>query len=168
MIGPDWQVREEIEFTRLAKLRLEVDVEDVMDVLSFLSESNLVQSLIIPPSLTSALNPGTYRASYGFLYEYDRAYDRINTKNPQPLQILDRSRYHPTASEDPIMQDLASRDKARVFTTDSVLSLLMCATRSVYPWDIVLTKEGDKLFMDKREGGPFGESPSTCIITSLR
>lgn len=35
--------------------------------------------------------------------------------------------------------------------------MLMCTTRSVYPWDIVLTREGDKLFMDKREGGPFGE-----------
>lgn len=32
----------------------------------------------------------------------------------------------------------------------------MCAPRSVYPWDIVLIREGDKLFLDKREGGPFG------------
>jgi translation initiation factor 3 subunit D len=36
--------------------------------------------------------------------------------------------------------------------------MLMCTTRTVYPWDIVITREGDKLFMDKREGGPFGES----------
>jgi len=35
--------------------------------------------------------------------------------------------------------------------------MLMVAGRSVYPWDIVLTREGDKLFMDKREGGPLGE-----------
>lgn len=40
--------------------------------------------------------------------------------------------------------------------------MLMCTTRSVYPWDIVVTVEGDKVFMDKREGGPFGTSlPST-------
>lgn len=32
----------------------------------------------------------------------------------------------------------------------------MCAPRSVYPWDIILTREGDKLYFDKREGGPFG------------
>ncbi|CAH7684826.1 eukaryotic translation initiation factor 3 subunit 7-domain-containing protein [Phakopsora pachyrhizi] len=87
------------------------------------------------------------------LYNYDRSYDRINTKNPQPLQILDQSRYHPTASKDPVIQELASQGKAKVFTTDSILSLLMCATRSVYPWDIVIVKEGDKLFMDKQEGG---------------
>ncbi|PLW18406.1 hypothetical protein PCANC_08844 [Puccinia coronata f. sp. avenae] len=159
VIGQDWQVLEEIEFSRLAKLRLEVDVDAAEDV-----------------------------STHGFLYEYDRAYDRINTKNPQPLQILDRSRYHPTASEDPVIQELAAQNKAQVFTTDSVLSLLMCATRSVYPWDIVIIKEGGKLFLDKREGGPFdflsvnenaadppaesdkgdkGESPNTPSALSL-
>ncbi|KAI8455799.1 eukaryotic translation initiation factor 3 subunit 7-domain-containing protein [Phakopsora pachyrhizi] len=77
----------------------------------------------------------------------------ITFLNPQTLQILDQSRYHPTASKDPVIQELASQGKAKVFTTDSILSLLMCATRSVYPWDIVIVKEGDKLFMDKQEGG---------------
>ena len=31
----------------------------------------------------------------------------------------------------------------------------MCAPRSVYPWDIVIVREGDKVFFDKRDGGPF-------------
>ena len=31
----------------------------------------------------------------------------------------------------------------------------MCAPRSVYPWDIVIVREGNKLFLDKRDGGPF-------------
>ncbi len=31
----------------------------------------------------------------------------------------------------------------------------MCAPRSVYPWDIVIVREGDTLFFDKRDGGPF-------------
>jgi len=31
----------------------------------------------------------------------------------------------------------------------------MCAPRSVYPWDIVIVREGDALFFDKRDGGPF-------------
>lgn len=34
----------------------------------------------------------------------------------------------------------------------------MCAPRSVYPWDIVILRDGDKLFLDKRDGGPFGMS----------
>lgn len=120
-------------------------------------------------------------SSHGFLYEYDKTYDRVNTKNEKPLQIIDRIRYNPTTSDDPVIQEvsldlacsfffscadypppppaqLAAKGQAQIFATDSILSMLMCTTRSVYPWDIVLTREGNKLFMDKREGGPFGEA----------
>jgi len=31
----------------------------------------------------------------------------------------------------------------------------MCAPRSVYPWDIVILREGNNLYFDKRDGGPF-------------
>ena len=47
---------------------------------------------------------------------------------------------------------LASEDKATVFMTDVLLTSLMCAPRSVYSWDIVVTRAGDKLFFDKRDG----------------
>lgn len=50
---------------------------------------------------------------------------------------------------------LASKNTATVYTTDVILSGLMCAPRSVYPWDIVIVREGNKLFFDKRDGGPF-------------
>jgi len=30
----------------------------------------------------------------------------------------------------------------------------MCAPRSVYPWDVVIVRKGNKLFFDKREDGP--------------
>lgn len=93
-------------------------------------------------------------SQHGFLYEYDRAYDRVNTKNEKPLQHMERLHYNPTSSDDPILQDLASKDRAKVFATDAVLAQLMCAPRSVYPWDIVLIREGDKLYMDKRDQGP--------------
>lgn len=52
---------------------------------------------------------------------------------------------------------LAAKDVAAVYATDVILSVLMCATRSVYPWDIVIVREGNKLFLDKRDGGPFDE-----------
>ena len=50
---------------------------------------------------------------------------------------------------------LAAQDVATVYATDVILSVLMCASRSVYPWDIVIVREGNKLFLDKRDGGPF-------------
>ena len=39
-----------------------------------------------------------------------------------------------------------------MFVTDTLLTTLMCTTRSVYSWDIVVTRAGDKLFFDKRDG----------------
>ncbi|KAJ1308440.1 hypothetical protein OPQ81_004145 [Rhizoctonia solani] len=93
--------------------------------------------------------------SYGKVYAYDKSYDRINTKNERPLQILDRIKYNTTTSDDPVIQQFANKDTATIYATDSILSLLMCAPRSVYPWDIVILREGNKLFLDKRDGGPF-------------
>ncbi|KAE8226264.1 hypothetical protein CF319_g1124 [Tilletia indica] len=126
-VQPDWQQLEEIDFTRMTKLRL--DVEEPEDL-----------------------------AAHGTLYEYDRSFDRINSvRFQQPLQALDRIRYNPTTSDDPIIQQIAACDPtANVFMTDSILALLMSATRTVYPWDIILTRTADgKVYVDKRDGGAF-------------
>ncbi|KZV91840.1 translation initiation factor eIF-3, subunit D [Exidia glandulosa HHB12029] len=122
-ISPNWKMLEEIEFSRLSKLRLDVD----------------------EPELLSA---------HGKLYPYDKTYDRVTTKTEKPLQIMDRLRYNPTTSDDPVIQQLAANNTAQIYTTDSILAMLMCAPRSVYSWDIVIVREGDKLFLDKRDGGP--------------
>ncbi|KAF9057828.1 eukaryotic translation initiation factor 3 subunit D [Panaeolus papilionaceus] len=124
VISPQWTMLEEVEFHRLAKLRLEVDEPEELD-------------------------------TYGRLYAYDKSYDRITTKTEKPLQLVDRIKYNPTTSDDPVIQQLASNGAAKVYTTDVILSVLMCAPRSVYPWDIVIVREGDSLFFDKRDGGPF-------------
>ncbi|KAJ7098645.1 eukaryotic translation initiation factor 3 subunit D [Mycena belliarum] len=124
VISPQWSMLEEIEFHRLAKLRLEVD--DPVDL-----------------------------DSYGRLFAYDKSYDRITTKTERPLQPVDRIRYNTTTSDDPVIQELAAKNTATVYATDVILSVLMCAPRSVYPWDIVIVREGNNLFFDKRDGGPF-------------
>ncbi|OBZ70144.1 Eukaryotic translation initiation factor 3 subunit D [Grifola frondosa] len=127
-ISPEWAMLDEIEFHRLAKLRLEVDEPEDLD-------------------------------TYGRLFPYDKTYDRITTKSEKPLQLVDRIKYNTTTSDDPVIQEvmsvLAAKDTATVYTTDVILSVLMCAPRSVYPWDIVIVREGNKLFFDKRDGGPF-------------
>jgi translation initiation factor 3 subunit D len=86
----------------------------------------------------------------GTLAFYDRTVDRVTPKNLLPLaktQCVFRS---VTASEDPVLQSIASESKARVFITDSVLTALMCAPRSVYSWDIVISRKGNQLWFDKR------------------
>lgn len=114
---------EEIDFNRLAKLNLETDEGEDVD-------------------------------SYGFLYYYDRQYDKpAGTKAAErKLLVQDRLFFNPTTTEDPVIQQLAEKDEATIFATDGVLSMLMCAPRSVYPWDIVIVRDGNKLYIDKREG----------------
>jgi translation initiation factor 3 subunit D len=90
--------------------------------------------------------------SYGFLNYYDRSYDKTTVKSGEKrLTPIDRATYNVTTSSDPVIQELAEKDEATIFATDSILSMLMCAPRSVYPWDIVIVRQGNKIFMDKRE-----------------
>ncbi|EKG17692.1 Eukaryotic translation initiation factor 3 subunit 7 [Macrophomina phaseolina MS6] len=121
-VKPDWAVLEEIDFSRLAKLNLETPDGEDLD-------------------------------SYGFLYYYDRSYDKAPgaKTSERKLQVLDRAAYNVTTSSDPIIQELAERDEATIFATDSILSMLMCAPKSVYPWDLVITRRRNQVFIDKRD-----------------
>lgn len=89
------------------------------------------------------------------MYAYDKTYDRISTKSERPLQLVDRLKYNPTTSDDPVIASLAQSNVATVYTTDAILSVLMTAPRSAYPWDIVITRTPNALYLDKRDGGPF-------------
>ncbi|KAG1833580.1 translation initiation factor eIF-3 subunit D [Suillus variegatus] len=122
-ISPQWTMLEEIEFHRLAKLKLEVDEPEDID-------------------------------TYGRVFAYDKSYDRITTKTERPLQLVDRIKYNTTTSDDPVIQQ-SPKMLLTVYTTDAILSVLMCAPRSVNPWDIVILREGSNLYFDKRDGGPF-------------
>lgn len=87
---------------------------------------------------------------YGFLYYYDRSYDKPPVKDGRKLNTLDRAAYNVTTSQDPVIQQLAKDDEATIFATSDILSMLMCSTRSVYSWDIIIVKQGNKIFLDKR------------------
>lgn len=118
-----WRMLEEIDFNRLSKLNLDTGEGEDLD-------------------------------DYGFLYYYDRSYDKQPgaATSVRKLNVLQRAAYDVTTSSDPVIQDLAERDEATIFATDNVLSMLMCAPRSVYSWDIIIQKQGGKIFIDKREG----------------
>lgn len=122
-VKPDWTVIEEIDFARLAKLNLDTGDGEEID-------------------------------GYGFLYYYDRSYDKQPgaKTSERKLQVLERAAYNVTTSSDPVIQELAEKEEGTIFATDNILSMLMCATKSVYSWDLVITKRGEKIFIDKREG----------------
>ncbi|KAN0091388.1 Eukaryotic translation initiation factor 3 subunit D [Tylopilus felleus] len=124
-ISPQWSMLEEIEFHRLAKLKLDVDDGEDID-------------------------------TYGQVFAYEKSYDRVTTKTERPLQLVDRIKYNTTTSDDPVIQQACiPKNTAMVYATDVILSVLMCAPRSVYPWDIVMLRKGNNLFFDKHDGGPF-------------
>lgn len=127
IVKEDWKVIEEIEFQRLSKLNLSIGSE--------------------PEDLKTC----------GSLEFYDKAYDRINTKvtsSVKQLKRIFRAYHNVTTSDDPVIRSLAKTD-GNVFATDSIIATLMCCSRSVYPWDIVVTKFMDKIFLDKRENSNF-------------
>lgn len=50
-----------------------------------------------------------------------------------------------------------AKTQGNVFATDAIVSTLMCCCRSVYSWDIVVQRVGNKLFFDKRDDSEFGK-----------
>uniref|UniRef100_A0A7E5A0D3 Eukaryotic translation initiation factor 3 subunit D n=1 Tax=Panagrellus redivivus TaxID=6233 RepID=A0A7E5A0D3_PANRE len=131
-----WNVLQDIEFTRLAKLSLpNVEGEDI---------------------------PGE---NYGALHYYDKAIDRVSVKNSIKLQRLDGVFYSVTTTDDPVIQKLAKENVGNVFATDIILATLMTAPRSVNSWDIVAYRVGDKLFFDKRDSSGFA-NPIDMISVS--
>lgn len=48
-----------------------------------------------------------------------------------------------------------AKSQGNVFATDAILATLMCCTRSVYSWDIIVQRVGKKLFFDKRDDSEF-------------
>ncbi|OIT24459.1 eukaryotic translation initiation factor 3 subunit d [Nicotiana attenuata] len=83
-------------------------------------------------------------------------FSKLSFSVPEPEDLLIcgslENFFKVTTTDDPVIRRLANEDKATVFATDTILSTLMCAPRSVYSWDIVVQRVGNKLFFDKRDG----------------
>jgi len=90
----------------------------------------------------------------GVLEYYDRNYDRVTVKNERKLERINRVFHKVTTTDDPIIRKL-TKGEGTVFATDVILSTIMCSTRSVNSWDIVVQKIGNRLFFDKREDSEF-------------
>lgn len=121
-VQPDWKCVDEIEFSRLGALRLDVDA---------------------PTDLRTC----------GSMEYYDKSYDRCSTKHEKPLRGVNRIFHKVTTTDDPVIRELSS--EGNVFATDAIMACLMSCPRSVYSWDIIVQRVGDKLFFDKRDNSQF-------------
>ena len=93
----------------------------------------------------------------GSLSSFDDEIDRISSKVPRKLKGTDASDFFfVSAKDDPVLQEAAQNDVGDVFVTDTVLSHLMAASRTVTPWDIVITYlPGGIIFLDSRDALEF-------------
>jgi translation initiation factor 3 subunit D len=124
-VRPEWNVLEQVQLSQLTKLSY--DVKEAEDL-----------------------------KTCGRLRKYNKVLDRITPRAERRLQRFQGVEFpNPTASDDPYLQELSDLDEGSVFITDSVLAAIMCATRSVFSWDIVITKSGSKLWFDKRRKSKF-------------
>jgi len=140
------QNRNNMQRREAAVLKSSVDILPewtMLDQIPFTTFSKLSYSVGEPEDLVMC----------GALEYYDRVYDRVTPKSDKRLErFKNRNFFKVTTTDDPVIRRLASEDKATVFATDTILATLMCSPRSVYSWDIVVQKVGNKLFFDKRDG----------------
>lgn len=86
----------------------------------------------------------------GELYAYDATWDKCSSKRPKHLNTFSGKTFEESIFDDPVMVELIEQDKADVFTTDVIASILMSATKANYSWDVEIKRFGEKIFIDKR------------------
>ena len=102
----------------------------------------------------------------GELRDFDKTFDRVIAKTGgKDLKKADgTSFYNVTSAQDQVLEQLLQRTVAAtagaadgpitVACTDKILSVLMAASRSVNSWDLVVTRVGNAILFDKRDGSP--------------
>jgi len=90
----------------------------------------------------------------GKLHSYNRQMDRISAKTEMPMRRFEELEFYNVSTvHDPHLTEMLQHDdEVCMIATDHVLACLVAAARSVYSWDIVVTKIKDKLIFDKRSG----------------
>ena len=87
----------------------------------------------------------------------DVSYTQMLARNEKSLQYPEGAFFNKSIVEDPIIKKISETNSAgNIFASGLVISLLMSCPRSVYPWDIVVEKRGNQLFLSKREGSKIG------------
>jgi len=92
--------------------------------------------------------------SAGEVPTYDKSYNAISLKNTKAIETSKAAFFTVSTSDDPILKSLADAGEGNVFATDVILTHLMAVTKSMYSWDIQVTKVGEKIFFDKRDDSP--------------
>lgn len=98
-----------------------------------------------------------FRHFTGSIYAYDNNFEKARMKLSGTVLKADAPKpVDPPIMNDAYINEISSKfpDEFVVFTSDKVLSTLMCSISSVHPWDILIERKGNVLYLDKRPRGP--------------
>ncbi|KFM25129.1 Eukaryotic translation initiation factor 3 subunit D [Auxenochlorella protothecoides] len=85
--------------------------------------------------------------------EEDEAFELVDTRVVTYSSSVDiRPEWRVLGDAVPFTSLHKMSSRGHVFATDELVATLMASPRSVYPWDMVVTRRGDLLFLDKRPG----------------
>jgi len=122
-IEGEWKLKEEMEFTDLQKVQIPMLKEH--EVLHTTSHNSRV---------------------------IDSHYERINLKRVQQITSGDFQRTNFSLFDDHFVQDYiaTSNDEKCIFLTDNAASLIMSATRTIFPWDLNVAVINGNIFIENR------------------
>jgi len=109
----------------------------------------LVGARVVPPEGETLVNCGRVERYNSEIY------DKLTVRHERPLEKTERKRYQVTTGDDPVLLKLAKDKAGNVYATDAILAVLMCTTKSMYSWDLIVQKKGDDLYFDKRDESSF-------------
>ena len=87
----------------------------------------------------------------GSLLPFNPTFSRIVPRSAVPLQRYESKQWFAASTtEDPILSRMIDSGEGDVYATDSILSVLMAANKSVHGWDVIVRKANGALIFDKR------------------
>ena len=96
------------------------------------------------------------------MFQYNTQWDKATGKRPKALKPFAGKTFDESIFADPVMLELIENGVADVYTTEAVASVLMCATKSNYSWDLEVKVCDGTIFIDKR-----AEEPDQNILNYL-
>jgi translation initiation factor 3 subunit D len=123
-----------------------IEVRGDWPVIIELSKNQLEKLNSVNPTFISTA------AQCGSIHQYNFDLDKSGCHKQLPVTDFQGKVYAnvPTL-EDPVIRRLAQENKADIFATEIAASAIMTAPKSLYSWDVVIKKHGDKIFIDKRD-----------------
>lgn len=92
-----------------------------------------------------------FRAKCGEIHAFNKEFDKSRTYKPYTLHPFTGQVFNNPTLEDPVIQRLAKENLADIFIAEVAAAAIMTAPKSMFSWDIIIRKHGDKVFIDKRD-----------------